>query len=61
MTLRKMAYNLRKRHDSVLQPIAASLPPDLLRLIFVFYLVMPKHRYRLRSRLKYRVLEESQN
>ena len=61
MTLRKMAYNLRKRHDSVLQPIAASLPPDLLRLIYIFFVLKPQHKYRLRTRPKYRVLEESQN
>ena len=50
MTLRKMGYNLRKRHDSVLQPFVDAFPSDILRIIYGFRIAMPRQKYSLRPR-----------
>jgi hypothetical protein len=47
-----MVYHLRRRKDPLLECIARALPDDILHLIGLYVHCMPRHRYRLRPRVR---------
>jgi hypothetical protein len=47
-----MVYHLRRRKDPLLECIAQALPNDILHLIGLYVHCMPRHRYRLRPRVR---------